>query len=103
MSKKKLISTIRGSRRGVLRGIGAGAIASAATLFAAKPEMAGAAPRAPQCCNLEHPPGDPNYIDYNDCHARASYIWGCAVSGSLYCTCCETAGNAQSSAQCLHS
>lgn len=98
----KLIHTIRGSRRGILRGIGAGAIASAATLFAEKPGAAGATALAPLCCNLAHPSG-PNFIDYADCHRRAAYIWGCAASGSLYCTCCETRNNAQSAAQCLHS
>ncbi len=98
----KLISTFRGSRRGVLRGIGAGAVASAAALFAEKSGAAGAAVRAPLCCNLAHPSG-PNFIDYASCRARAAYIWGCAVSGSLYCTCCETKNNAQSAAQCLHS
>jgi hypothetical protein len=98
----KLINTMRGSRRGVLRGIGAGAVASAAGLFATNPETASAALLAPQCCHLAHSSG-PNFIDYATCHANAAYIWGCAVSGSLYCTCCETKNNAQSAAQCLHS
>jgi len=101
----KLINTIRGSRRGVLRGIGAGAVASAAAMFGERPQAASAAAsaavRGPLCCNLAHPSG-PNFIDYDKCHAHASYIWGCAASGSLYCTCCETKNNAQSAAQCLH-
>lgn len=102
----KLINTFRGSRRGVLRTIGAGAVASATGLFAAKPAMAaagdGAELMAPMCCNLAHPSG-PNFIDYPTCRANAAYIWGCAYSGSIYCTCCETENNAQSAAQCLHS
>lgn len=97
----KLIRTIRGSRRGILRGIGAGAVATAAAMFAETPDAADAAVRGPMCCNLAHPSG-PNFINYADCHKRASYIWGCAYTGSIYCTCCETTGNAQSAAQCLH-
>lgn len=85
-------------RRGLLSGLSAlgftGVAVSAGVFGSPKPAAAG-----PLCCNLAHYPANTSY-DY--CYAHASYIWYCSASGSLHCSCCETAGNALSAADCRY-
>jgi hypothetical protein len=88
----------RGRRR-FLGAVGASALAVAASTFGrSTPAFASNY----GCCNLAHPPGDPNYIGWYPCYQRAAYIWNCHLT-RLDCACCETSGNAQSGAVCSRS
>jgi hypothetical protein len=88
----------RHGRRRFLAGIGATGLAVATATFI-RPTAAFAANYG--CCNLAHPPGDPNFVSYSYCQAHAAYIWTCRnPSIPVLCKCCETAGNAKSSASC---
>jgi hypothetical protein len=90
-------------RRRILTAIGATGVLVSAGVFGGKQKAASAAtavPMSPLCCNLAHYPANTSY-DY--CHAHAAYIWYCSQGGtSLHCSCCETAGNALSAADCRY-
>ncbi|MFD4949379.1 hypothetical protein ACFVYE_03150 [Streptomyces sp. NPDC058239] len=90
---------LRLGRRKVLGGVGASGLMAAAGIFA------GAAPAAADsdnCCNLANKPGSAGYTTMTYCRAHMSYLWGCSMSGTLHCSCCETAGNAKSSFECKY-
>jgi hypothetical protein len=86
------------SRRRILSRIGATGLLASAGVFAGalKPEAAYA---GPACCNLAHYPAN---ATYSYCRAHASYIWYCEQSGGVHCSCCETAGNRYSAADCRY-
>ncbi len=83
----------RFGRRGILKGLGAGALATSAVVFGA-PGTANAANYA--CCNLVHSPSS-----YTSCkNARPNYIWTCRWTSTTGCSCCEkgSSGNYTASA-----
>lgn len=81
-------------RRRLMGRVGATALLASAAVFG-KAEAASAA--GPMCCNLAHNP--PN-TSWSYCHAHSAYTWYCDSSGSLHCSCCETANNVLSAYEC---
>jgi hypothetical protein len=70
-------------RRGFLGSLGAGSLATAATLFG-RATPAEALVTA-GCCNLCHNPGN-----FSTCDTGTHYLWECAYdSDFLFCYCCE--------------
>jgi hypothetical protein len=92
------VGVVKAARRRILAGVGASALLTSVGLFG-RPSAASAAvrPLQPLCCNLAHYPANTSYAY---CHAHAAYIWYCSVNGFLHCSCCETAGNQLSAADC---
>jgi hypothetical protein len=95
----KGIGRVKAGRRRVLVGVGATALATSVTLFGGRGKEAAAAGFGPLCCHLAHYPAN---TSYSNCYAHAAYIWYCSSSGSLHCSCCETAGNKLSAADCRY-
>ncbi|MFD4898954.1 hypothetical protein [Streptomyces sp. NPDC058411] len=91
---------VRLGRRKVLGGIGASGLVAAAGVFAGATPAAAA--DSDNCCELANKPGSPNFTSMSYCRAHMSYLWGCSMSGTLHCSCCETAGNAKSSFECQY-
>ncbi len=90
-------------RRRILTAIGATGVLVSAGVFGGRQKAAAAAPASPagpNCCNLRNYPQNTTH-DY--CYANAAYIWYCSVgTTSLHCSCCETAGDALSAADCRY-
>lgn len=73
-------------RRGILAGIGAGGLASAASVFGfATPALAvGKVTRG--CCHLCCVPT--RTLTY--CESKSHYVWTCSTSTGKTCSCCES-------------
>jgi hypothetical protein len=87
------------SRRGLIGRIGATGLMASAGVFAGTAMTAKPAAAAPLCCNLANYPANTTYAN---CYANAAYIWYCSENAHLHCSCCETAGNALSAADCRY-
>lgn len=75
----------RVSRRRLLGGIGAGGLATAATVFGfASPASATTVPYG--CCHLCCKPSAHTLAQ---CESGFHYVWTCAESNGTQCTCCE--------------
>lgn len=74
------------SRRGILAGIGAGGLASAASVFGfASPALAiGKVKRG--CCHLCCVPS--RTLAY--CESQSHYVWTCSTGNGKTCFCCES-------------
>ena len=95
-----VVGKITATRRRIMAGVGASALVTSIGVFGSKAQGAEAAGFGPLCCNLAHYPAN---TTYTYCHAHAAYIWYCSSgSGGLHCSCCETAGNAKSAADCRY-
>ena len=87
------------TRRRFLKRLGATGLMTSAGVFAGV-VTANTASASPACCNLANWPENTTYAN---CVAHASYIWYCDDPGGfLHCSCCETANNAQSAADCRY-
>jgi hypothetical protein len=86
------------ARRGFLGTLGAGGLTVATAVFG-KSQAAYALCNY-QCCHLAVCPN----ISYSSCYSGADYVWGCSVTGSLHCTCCEKyySGASHSAASCKY-
>ncbi|TDC69474.1 twin-arginine translocation signal domain-containing protein [Actinomadura sp. GC306] len=88
----------RFARRGFLGALGAGGLTAASAVFG-KSEPAYALCKK-NCCNLYVCPN----ISISTCRANADYIWGCAMSAYLHCSCCEAhySGKQHSAFECRY-
>lgn len=71
-------------RRRFLSFLGGGGLAAAGALFGvtASAEAAGGC----GCCNLVYCPAN---TSISSCRSVSHYLWGCSMSASLHCSCCE--------------
>ena len=88
-------------RRRILSGVGASGLMAAAGIFASSSPAAAADNDG--CCNLANKPGSAGYVSRAYCTDHMDYVWVCSTEpGYLRCSCCETAGNKQSSYWCYY-
>lgn len=73
-------------RRRVLKVVGASGLATAAALFGRTP--AASAGTEHGCCVL----ATAKHKSWSYCAARATYIWSCTHTVSMWCRCCEMRG-----------
>jgi hypothetical protein len=88
-------------RRGVLAGLGAGGLATAATLFGPAASASALVPE--QCCTLCCSPN--SKATMNECTSGSYYVWSCIPAGSdgsLYCDCCEHANPCSNGCNASH-
>ena len=71
-------------RRRFLSVLGGSGLTAAGALFgsAGRAEAAGGC----GCCNLVYCPAN---TSIGSCQSVSHYLWGCSVTGSLHCSCCE--------------
>lgn len=77
----------RVGRRSLLRGVGAGALATSAVVFGTG-QPAAAHFKHYGCCHLVFTPGS-----YTSCTRDHNYLWFCQSSPTRGCGCCERLNN----------
>jgi hypothetical protein len=77
----------RVGRRGLLRGVGAGALATSAVVFGTS-QPASAHEKHYACCHLVFTPSS-----YATCRDSKNYTWYCRWTQTTGCGCCERIGS----------
>ncbi|MEV4678421.1 MULTISPECIES: twin-arginine translocation signal domain-containing protein [Actinomadura] len=92
-------ATGRWARRGFLGALGAGGLTAASAVFG-RSEPAYAICKQ-NCCNLAVCPN----VSMTTCRNNMDYLWGCAMSAYLHCSCCEAyySGKQHSAFECRYS
>ena len=83
-AKKRGAATAgRFARRGFLGALGAGGLTAASAIFGKSAPAYAICQK--NCCSLAVCPN----VSMTTCRNNADYIWGCAMSAYLHCSCCE--------------